>query len=63
MSKDLPLPGQLIQSFVDGKIHTVTHDGYVTIVENYMSKRYTTFLQLNLSESLSLHYSIHCRIT
>lgn len=39
MSKDLPLPGQLIQSSVDGKI-VVTHDSYVTIVENYEPKTY-----------------------
>ena len=41
MSKDLPLRGQLIQSSVDGKLHVVTHDAYVTIVENYEQKTYS----------------------
>ena len=41
MSKDLPLQGQLIQSSVDGKLHVITHDAYVTIVENYELKTYS----------------------
>ena len=40
MSKDLPLPGQLIQSSMDGKLQVITHDSYVTIVENYEQKTY-----------------------
>ena len=40
MSKDLPLPGQLIQSSMDGKLQVITHDSYVTIVDNYEQKTY-----------------------
>ena len=40
MSRDLPLQGQLIQSSIDGSLHVVTHDSYVTIVENYELKTY-----------------------
>lgn len=41
MSKDLPLPGQLIQSSNDGSLHVVTHDSYVTIVKDYKLKTYS----------------------
>ena len=40
MSKDLPLPGQLIQSSDDGSLHAITHDSYVTIVKGEKLKTY-----------------------